>query len=253
MEPVSSLRKALPVILNDWTAKRIIVLLLLAIVSEYILTDLQTPAFSVQGLKIMAESANIAAATEIPGILDGTIWLEADHLHDLAISLGMLIGISALLILAGRKPYVRNLFILYNLFLLIWIVYNVILMVASLWSRQGAALLHLLDAALIWLFCIFSFGIFYWILDAEMQEMFLSDSGLKINFLFPQSSSSLKGWAGWRPALLDYLFLAFTFSTAFGPADTQVLSLKAKLLVMCQATISLIIIVTIAAWAIGNI
>jgi len=253
MELIRSLREGFSFLLTDWTAKRILVLLLLAVVSEYILTDLQTTSFSIEGMKKMAESANFAAATEIPGILEGTIWFEADHLHDLAVSLGVLIGISASLILAGKKRDVRNLFILYNIFLLIWIVYNVFLMVASLWSPQGVAFLHLLDAALIWLFCIFSFGIFYWIIDAELQELYLADPTLKINFLFPQSASALKCWAGWRPTLIDYLFLSFTFSTAFGPADTQVLSLKAKLLVMCHATISLIVIVTIAAWAIGNI
>lgn len=253
MELICSLRQGLSYILTDWTAKRIIVLLLLAVVSEYILTDLQTTSLSVEGMKKMAESANFAGAMVIPGILEGTIWLEADHLHDLVISLGLLIGISTALIALGKKRYVRNLFILYSIFLLLWTVYNVVLMIASLWSRQGVALLHLLDAALIWFFCIFSFGIFYWVIDAELQEMYLSDPSLKINFLFPQSASALKCWAGWKPSLVDYLFLSFTFSTAFGPADTQVLSLKAKALVMCHATLSLIIIVTIAAWAIGNI
>ena len=253
MELIRSLRQGFSFMLTDWTAKRIIVLLLLAVVSEYILTDLQTTSLSVEGMKKMAESTNFAGAMVIPGILEGTIWLEADHLHDLVISLGLLIGISTALIALGKKRYVRNLFILFNIFLLLWTVYNVILMIASLWSRQGVALLHLLDAALIWLFCIFSFGIFYWVIDAELQEMYLADPCLRINFLFPQSASALKCWAGWKPSLVDYLFLSFTFSTAFGPADTQVLSLKAKALVMCHATLSLIIIVTIAAWAIGNI
>jgi hypothetical protein len=253
MELIRPLRQGITFVLTDWTAKRILVLLLLAVVSEYILTDLQTTSLSIEGMKKMAESANFAGDMVIPGILEGTIWLEADHLYDLVVSLGILIGICAALIALGKKRYVRNLFILYNVFLLLWTVYNVILMIASLWSRQGVALLHLLDAALIWFFCIFSFGIFYWIIDAELQEEYLADPGVKINFLFPQSASALKCWAGWTPTLVDYIFLSFTFSTAFGPADTQVLSLKAKLLVMCHATLSLIIIVTIAAWAIGNI
>ena len=241
------------VFLSDWTVKRILVLLLLAVVSEYILTDLQTTYLSIEGLQKMVESVDVTAANAVPGILEGTIWFEFDHLYDLAVSLGLLIGISAVLIIAGRKQYVRNLFILYNIFLLFWIVYNVILMVASLWSRQGVAALHLLDAALIWFFCIFSFGIFYWVLDAEMQDGFLTDRSLPINFLFPQTVNDLAGWKGWTPGLADYQFLSFNFSTTFGPADTQVLSVRAKLLVMCQATISLIIIVTIAAWAISKI
>ncbi|MDO8872645.1 MAG: hypothetical protein Q7V05_07950 [Methanoregula sp.] len=201
----------------------------------------------------MVASVDVRGSLAVPGMLEGTIWLKADHLVDLAISLGLLVSISAILILADKKQHVRNLFILYNVFLLFWIVYNVILMVASIWSRQGVAILHLLDAALIWLFSILSFGIFYWVLDAELQETRLAHPGTKINFLFPQTANTLKGWGGWTPGLLDYIFLSFNFSTTFGPADTQVLSVKAKLLIMCQATLSLIIIVTIAAWAISNI
>jgi hypothetical protein len=247
------LRKGITFLVTDWTAKRIIVLLLLAVVSEYILTDLQTTALSVEGMRKMAESVNVTVAMTVPGMLEGTIWLEADHLHDLAISLGLLLGAIVILILAGRKRSIRYLFILYNIFLLVWIVYNVVLMVASMWSRQGVAALHLLDAALIWFFCILSFGIFYWVIDAELQEFFLSDPKTAINFLFPQSAIKLDGWRGWTPGLIDYIFVSFTFSTSFGPTDTQLLSVKGKVLVMCQATISLVIIVTIAAWAISNI
>jgi len=250
---VQSLRTGVTWFFTDWTAKRITVLLLLAIVSEYILTDLQTTSLSFEGMRKMAESVDVSSSLTVPGMLEGTIWFEADHLTDLAVSLGVLVSISAILIFIGRKRYIRNLCLLYNVFLLFWIVYNVVLMIASLWSRQGVAALHLLDAALIWLFCIFSFGIFYWVLDAELQEAYLYDPNTRINFLFPQTQGMLKGWGGWTPALIDYIFVSFTFSTSFGPTDTQVLSTNAKILVMCQATISLIIIVTIAAFAISKI
>lgn len=252
-QKIRSLNKLIHYLVTDWTAKRIVVLFLLALVSEYILTDLQTTSLSIEGMKKMVASVNFQNAIAIPGMLEGTIWLEPDHLFDIVISLGLLLGISAALIFLGKKQYIRNLFILYNIFLLFWIVYNVILMVLSLWSRMGAAVLHLLDAALIWLFCILSFGIFYWVLDAELQEGLSADPDIKINFLFPQTASGLKGWDHWTPGLIDYLFLSFAISTVFVPSDSVVLSVKTKLLVMCQATISLIVLVTIAAWAISNI
>ena len=250
---IRSLKNTFTYLTTDWTAKRIIVLLLLAVISEYILTDLQTTALSIEGMKKMVSSVNFSDAMAVPGMLEGTIWFQNDHLVDIAISLGILIGISTVLILLKKKQYIRNLFILYNLFLLIWIVFNVFLMVASLWSRQGTALLHLLDAALILFFCILTFGIFYWVIDAELQQLRQLNPGTKVNFLFPQTANAPEGWEGWTPALIDYIFLSFTFSTSFGPTDTLILSIKAKLLLMCQATISLIIIVTIAAWAISNI
>ncbi len=46
---ILSLRERLTVLLTDWTTKRITVLLLLAFVSEFILTDLQTTSLSVEG------------------------------------------------------------------------------------------------------------------------------------------------------------------------------------------------------------
>lgn len=250
---VSSLENAIRYVATDWTAKRIIVLFLLAVISEYILTDLQTTSLSVEGMKKMVESVDYSAGLVVPGIIEGTIWFEADHISDLVFSLGILTGISAALVLLQKKQYVRHVFILYNLFLLVWIVYNVILVVASLWSRQGVALLYLFDAALIWIFCVLSFGIFYWVVDAELQAVALRDTRITFNFLFPQTANRLTGWESWAPSLADYLFLAFTVSTSFGPTDTQVLSVKGKLLVICHATISLVIIVTIAAFAISNI
>ena len=112
MELIPSLRKGISFLITDWTAQRIIVLLLLAVVSEYILTALQTTSLSIEGMKKMAESADFAGALVIPGLLEGTIWLKADHLNDLALSLGLLTGISTVLVMLGKKQYVRNLFIL---------------------------------------------------------------------------------------------------------------------------------------------
>ena len=252
-EQFRSLWKRIIDLLDDWTARRIVVLLILAVVSEYILTDLQTPSLSIEGMKQMVESSGYTAGSVVPGLLEGSLWFEADHVIDLVLSLGILISISAALILVGKKHHIRLLFILFNLFLLIWIIYNVVLMVASLWSQQGVALMHLFDAALIWFFCIFTFGIFTWVIDAELQQAYTSDPRVAINYLFPQTLARLKGWECWTPSLLDYIFLSFTISTSFGPTDTQVLSQKAKLLLMIQASISLVIILAVAAWAISNI
>jgi hypothetical protein len=55
----------------------------------------------------------------------------------------------------------------------------------------------------------------------------------------------------WSPMFVDYLFLAFNTSTALSPTDTAVLSRWAKLLSMAQASISLTIIVILAARAVN--
>jgi len=55
------------------------------------------------------------------------------------------------------------------------------------------------------------------------------------------------------PHFVDYLFLAFNTSTAFSPTDTLILSVRAKLLMMAQSLISLIILAIIVARALNTL
>ena len=55
----------------------------------------------------------------------------------------------------------------------------------------------------------------------------------------------------WTPGFLDYLFLAFNTSTAFSPTDTPFLSRPAKLLMMVQALLSLVILAVLLSRAIN--
>ena len=71
--------------------------------------------------------------------------------------------------------------------------------------------------------------------------------------LFPQSTISAGGASEkpWEPNFIDYLFVAFTTSTTFGPTDTALLSVRMKVLTMVQATISMAVLVVIVAWALS--
>jgi len=57
--------------------------------------------------------------------------------------------------------------------------------------------------------------------------------------------------ARWRPRFIDYLFVAFTQSSTFGPTDAPLLARWAKVLTMIQIFISLSIVVLLIARAIG--
>ena len=75
-------------------------------------------------------------------------------------------------------------------------------------------------------------------------------------FLFPQMTLDPKireemGEGDWSPNFVDYLFLAFNTSTAFSPTDVPVLSRWAKILMMIQAMISLLIIALLAGRAVN--
>jgi hypothetical protein len=58
-------------------------------------------------------------------------------------------------------------------------------------------------------------------------------------------------YQGWTPGFVDYLFLAFTTATASSPADVLSLTGRAKLLMMLEATISLVTIAMVASRAVG--
>jgi len=55
----------------------------------------------------------------------------------------------------------------------------------------------------------------------------------------------------WRPGFVDYLFLAFTQSSTFGPTDAPLLARWAKLLTMVQIFISLSIVLLLISRAVG--
>ena len=88
------------------------------------------------------------------------------------------------------------------------------------------------------------FSILYWIIDPPgiTEKIGKNDS---YDFLFPQRASDSPLFATWSPRYADYLFMAFTTSVAFSPTDTSPLTVRAKMLLMLQASISLIIIVII--------
>jgi uncharacterized membrane protein len=59
------------------------------------------------------------------------------------------------------------------------------------------------------------------------------------------------GQEDWSPNFVDYLFLAFNTSTAFSPTDAPVLARWAKVLMMLQSLLSLLIVALLAARAIN--
>jgi hypothetical protein len=108
------------------------------------------------------------------------------------------------------------------------------------------------SACALWIANILVFALWYWKLDGggplrreRPQGMFSS------SFLFPQMMEREGQDATWAPHFVDYLFLAFNTSTAFSPTDTAVLSRWAKLSMMLQSLISLMIVALLAARAVN--
>lgn len=69
------------------------------------------------------------------------------------------------------------------------------------------------------------------------------------DLLFPQDSFSPGAGSPWRPSFTDYLFVAFTLTTAFSPTDTMPLTARAKMLFMAGAAVSMTSFAVIVARA----
>ena len=67
----------------------------------------------------------------------------------------------------------------------------------------------------------------------------------------PSGERSQFSCALWRPHFVDYLFIAFTQSSTFGPTDAPLLARWAKILAMIQVFISLSIVVLLISSAVG--
>lgn len=100
----------------------------------------------------------------------------------------------------------------------------------------------LTDAALIWFQNVIIFSLWYWFLDRGGPLKRESDDDAKPDFSFPQQQAKYPGWENWKPRFMDYVYLSYTNSISFAPADTIPLSRTVKYFMMSQAGISLVII-----------
>ncbi len=141
--------------------------------------------------------------------------------------------------------------------LTVGLIISVVLLVGALPAHKVEPLALLLSAASLWITNILVFALWYWRLDAggphERDKLPGHQNG---SFLFPQTTmnpAALReaGQLDWSPNFIDYLFLAFNTSTAFSPTDVPVLSRWAKILMMLQSLISLLIVALLAARAIN--
>jgi uncharacterized membrane protein len=128
------------------------------------------------------------------------------------------------------------------------LVISVVLLVNNLGAFRRAGDL-LPSAALIWGINVLVFATWYWEIDGNGPLSRLQAGHEAADFQFPQQMGG--NTSGWAPGFIDYVFLAFCSATALSPADTVPLTRRAKLLMMCEAMISLLIIVLLVARAVN--
>jgi uncharacterized membrane protein len=133
------------------------------------------------------------------------------------------------------------------------VIGSVFLLISNSFGGQTPAPALLQDAALLWIINVVTFAVWYWSIDGGGPAQRHREEHVSEDFQFPQMNFEDKTTRVWSPGFLDYLFLAFNTSTAFSPTDTAFLSQRAKVLMMVQALLSLLILAVLVGRAINTI
>jgi hypothetical protein len=134
---------------------------------------------------------------------------------------------------------------------------SVSLLVRLLPTHRESALHMLRSGGLLWLTNVIVFALWYWRLDGggprlrHKKKKFGSTSFVFPQMQIPHDERPEFECAWWRPYFIDYLFVAFTQSSTFGPTDAPLLARWAKILAMIQIFLSLSIVVLLISGAVG--
>lgn len=109
----------------------------------------------------------------------------------------------------------------------------------------------IMTAVNIYLTNIIIFALWYWEMDGGGPGQRLLAPKHERDFMFPQNQNEDYKHPHWQPTFIDYLYVSSTNGMAFSPTDTMPLSRRAKILMLTQATLSLVSIALVAARAVN--
>ena len=109
----------------------------------------------------------------------------------------------------------------------------------------------LLKGMTIWGTNVIAYGLWYWGFDRGGPVRRLEPEPPLPDFQFPQMENPELAAPGWRPHLVDYVYVSFTNSIAFSPTDAMPLSRWAKLLMLSESAVSALSILLVTARAVN--
>jgi uncharacterized membrane protein len=109
----------------------------------------------------------------------------------------------------------------------------------------------LLTGGAIWATNMIIFAIWYWEFDRGGPGARAMLTKQYPDFVFPQMTDPTNSDPEWEPQFVDYLYLSFTNATAFSPTDVMPYARWAKLTMMAQSIVSLIVVVLVVARAVN--
>jgi hypothetical protein len=115
---------------------------------------------------------------------------------------------------------------------------------------QNAKVL-LASGAAIWLSNIIAFALWFWNLDRGGPAARAAGTGPRPALIFPEMLHKQYVGEGWYPVFADYFHFAFATAAAFSPTDVSAIKTWAKLMMMAESAISLIVGILVVARAVN--
>jgi hypothetical protein len=119
----------------------------------------------------------------------------------------------------------------------------------KLFAANATALLA--TGGVIWATNVIAFGLWYWDLDRGGAAARAHHPDANPAFVFPEMQHTGYAPADWVPKFVDYLSLSFWTATAFSPTDVSAIKRWAKLMMMTEAVVSLVLGVLVIARAVN--
>jgi hypothetical protein len=119
----------------------------------------------------------------------------------------------------------------------------------KLFANNALALLA--AGGVIWATNVIAFGLWYWDLDRGGAAARAHHPQPDPAFVFAEMQHTDYTPAGWVPKFADYLSLSFWTATAFSPTDVSAIKRWAKLMMMTEAAVSLVIGILVIARAVN--
>jgi hypothetical protein len=98
---------------------------------------------------------------------------------------------------------------------------------------------------------VISFGLWYWDLDRGGPAARAGGAVRSPALIFPEMKNQEHVGPGWSPKFVDYFHFAFATATAFSPTDVSAIKPWAKLMMMAEEAISLIVALLVVARAVN--
>src|SRR6476660_5329016 len=103
----------------------------------------------------------------------------------------------------------------------------------------------------IWLSNVIAFGLWYWDLDRGGAAGRARGTSRQPAFVFPEMTNAQYVGHDWYPKFVDYFHLSFTTATAFSPTDVSAIRPWAKLMMMTEEAISLVVAILVVSRAVN--